>query len=143
MQVRQLMNQPAVTCSPRDTLHRAAGLMWEHDCGALPVVDDNGHIAGMITDRDICMAAYTQGRPLHAVPVNEIMSRTVFSVGQARGDDRRSDRHARSRVGAAARPAAPTPVALRSSLRCTSRQLPSCSRTSTASCHPGWRPRHP
>jgi len=80
MQVRQLMNQPAVTCTPKDTLHHAAGLMWEHDCGALPVIDDNGHITGMITDRDICMAAYTQGRPLHTVPVHEIMTRAVFSV---------------------------------------------------------------
>jgi CBS domain-containing protein len=31
--------------------------MWENDCGCVPVVDDNGRAGGMITDRDVCMAA--------------------------------------------------------------------------------------
>jgi hypothetical protein len=34
--------------------------MWEGDCGALPVVDDDGKFIGMITDRDICMAIATR-----------------------------------------------------------------------------------
>jgi CBS domain-containing protein len=44
-----------------DTLNFAAQLMWEHDCGVAPVVKENGRLCGVITDRDICMAAYTQG----------------------------------------------------------------------------------
>ena len=32
----------------------------------------------MITDRDICMAAYTQGRPLWQLPVGLAASRAVF-----------------------------------------------------------------
>jgi CBS domain-containing protein len=55
--------------------------MWERDCGALPVVDQEGRVAGMVTDRDICMAAYTQGRPIHAVPVEKVMAQHVFSCG--------------------------------------------------------------
>lgn len=35
--------------------------MWEHDIGCLPIIDADGRVAGMITDRDICMAAYTRG----------------------------------------------------------------------------------
>jgi CBS domain-containing protein len=39
----------------------------------------------MITDRDICMAAYTQGLPLHAIEVSRAMSNRVFAC--APGDD--------------------------------------------------------
>lgn len=59
--------------------------MWDHDCGCVPVVDGRGRLAGIITDRDICMAAYTQGLPLEAIPVERAMSARVISC--ARGDD--------------------------------------------------------
>lgn len=44
--------------------------MWEHDCGALPVVDGTGRAIALVTDRDVLMAAYTQGKPLTEVPVS-------------------------------------------------------------------------
>lgn len=53
--------------------------MWEHDCGAVPVVDAERRPCGMITDRDVCMGAYTRGLPLHALRVSEVMSRHVHS----------------------------------------------------------------
>ena len=79
MKIEQVMTRPVITCRPSDTLNVAAGLMWEHDCGALPVVDDKGAIVGMITDRDICMAAYTAGRDLHSVSVGTGMAKVVLS----------------------------------------------------------------
>ena len=75
MRVAQLMSQPAITCSADDDLGRAAQLMWEHDCGSLPVVDHDGTVIGVITDRDVCMAAYTTGRPLSAISVRTAMSK--------------------------------------------------------------------
>jgi CBS domain-containing protein len=53
--------------------------MWENDCGSLPVVDESGRPIAMITDRDICMCAYTRGLPLAALQVATAMSRTVVS----------------------------------------------------------------
>ncbi len=79
MQIQQIMNKPAVTCRPSDRLSTAAQQMWEHDCGVLPVVHDNGSIAGVITDRDICMAAYTQGQALSEISVSSAMAKQVFS----------------------------------------------------------------
>jgi CBS-domain-containing membrane protein len=67
-----------VTCSPIDSLDQAARLMWEFDCGAIPVVDAEGVVAGIVTDRDACMAAYTQGKSLKDIPVAEAMARQVF-----------------------------------------------------------------
>jgi predicted transcriptional regulator len=48
--------------------------MWEHDCGIVPVVDDEGRTVGVVTDRDICMAAYLQGSRLSEIPVETCMS---------------------------------------------------------------------
>ena len=79
MRVNELMSAPAVTCGMDDNLSCAAQLMWDHDCGALPVVGGDGRIIGVVTDRDVCMAAWTQGRSLHAIPVATAMSKQVFS----------------------------------------------------------------
>jgi CBS domain-containing protein len=77
--VRDVMTAPAHACHARDSLERAAQLLWEHDCGCLPVVDTDGRVLAMITDRDICMAAYTRGRPLGEMYVKDSMSRSLVS----------------------------------------------------------------
>jgi CBS domain-containing protein len=77
MKIEDLMSTSLVTCHPRDNLSRAAQMMWEHDCGAVPVVDDQARVVGMLTDRDICMAAYTQGLPLAQIRVSSVCSRIV------------------------------------------------------------------
>ena len=80
MRVKDIMSHPIVTCHDSGTLDHAARLMWEYDCGIIPVVDDDGHLAGVVTDRDVCMAAYTQGRTLASIPVTTAMSRQVIAV---------------------------------------------------------------
>jgi len=59
--------------------------MWDHDCGCVPVVDTHGKLVGIVTDRDLCMAAYTQGVPLGSIPVERAMSPKVISC--SRSDD--------------------------------------------------------
>jgi CBS domain-containing protein len=80
MEVQQLMTRGVRTVAPGDTMNRAAQIMWENDCGIVPVVDGDGRVAAMITDRDICMAAYMQGRPLGEMAVTVAASRDVVSV---------------------------------------------------------------
>ncbi len=77
MKVKEVMVSSVVTCSPNDDLNRAAQIMWENDCGIVPVVEADDYLVGIITDRDTCMAAYTQGLPLHAIRVGDVMSRNV------------------------------------------------------------------
>ncbi len=81
MHARELMTQPAITCHVNDPLKVAAQKMWDHDCGVLVVVNDDGKVTGMITDRDVCMAAYTQGRSLDEILVNTAMANHVVSAG--------------------------------------------------------------
>jgi CBS domain-containing protein len=80
MQVETVMTSDVWTCGPHDTLEHAAHLMWERDCGVIPVVDRDRRVVGMVTDRDVCMAAYTKGRPLSHVRVDEIMSCRIHAV---------------------------------------------------------------
>ena len=84
MQVKEVMSHPVVTCPADSMLDQAARLMWEFDCGVVPVVGDDGRLAGVVTDRDICMAAYTQGRPLSTIPVSTAMANQVVA---GHGDD--------------------------------------------------------
>lgn len=79
MKVSKLMHRDVITCRATDFLDVPAQLMWDHDIGGVPVIDDEGHVSGMITDRDICMAALTQGQPPRAIPVALAMSRHVFA----------------------------------------------------------------
>lgn len=80
MRARDLMSYPALTCHVNDPLTVPANLMWDHDCGIVPVVNDEGKLTSVITDRDICMAAYTQGRALSDLLVNAAMSGHVITA---------------------------------------------------------------
>ena len=80
MLARDLMSHPPITCHVNDAMNLAAHEMWNHDCGAIQVVNDDGKLVGVITDRDICMAAYTQSRPLDELLVNSAMATHVVSV---------------------------------------------------------------
>jgi CBS domain-containing protein len=77
VRVDQFMSSPVFTCSVRDDLNAAVALMWDHDCGVVPVVDDEGRLVGVVTDRDACMAAYTQGKPLREIAIDTVMSRQL------------------------------------------------------------------
>ncbi len=81
MTVEQLMTRAVKVCTEADTLNRAAQLMWENDCGCIPVISANsdGRLVGVVTDRDIAMAAYTQGKQLWAIPVGMVMAHNVFA----------------------------------------------------------------
>ncbi len=77
VRVHELMTRDVKTCGREDTVHFAAQIMWDHDCGCVPVVDDEGRAVAMLTDRDVCMAACLQGLPLQAIPVASAMSRQI------------------------------------------------------------------
>lgn len=83
MKVTQLMVRPVRWCLPTDDLNVAARLMWEGDCGCVPVcvVDADGapQVIGMLTDRDVAMAAYTQGRPLVEIAARTAMAHDVVT----------------------------------------------------------------
>ena len=81
MNVAELMVRSVCTCRADDSLAAAAGQMWEHDVGVLPVVDGSGRVTGMITDRDTCMATYMRCEAPDRIAVRSAMSSEVFACG--------------------------------------------------------------
>jgi len=79
VKVKDLMATDVKCCAAYNTLNTAAQLMWDNDIGCVPIVDQDGHVIGMLTDRDVCMAAFIQGVPLTGSLVTSAMSKEVFS----------------------------------------------------------------
>ena len=80
MKVRELMTAPARTCGPDTTLAVAARLMWDGDCGILPVVDD-GELVGVVTDRDMYIALATRNMRASEARVGAVATRRVATCG--------------------------------------------------------------
>jgi len=76
--VNSIMTRDVRTCSPDDSLNVPAQIMWEANCGGVPVLAD-GRALGMITDRDICIASYMQGQPQTASTVASAMSKHLYT----------------------------------------------------------------
>ena len=72
MKVQDVMTKGVVSCRPETNLAVAAALMWDHDCGTLPVVDDAGKLTGLITDRDMCIALGTRNRLPSEITAGEV-----------------------------------------------------------------------
>src|SRR5688572_27513387 len=78
MRVKDIMTSNVSCVRLTDSLSDAAKLMWDCDCGAIPVIDDSSKVVGVITDRDICMSCWTKDRAPSGLQVSESMSRQLF-----------------------------------------------------------------
>ncbi len=79
MNVQNMMTSDVQCCGPDTNLAAAATMMWDSDCGALPVLNTNGQVMGMITDRDICMATATKNKPPSEITVWETTSGKAYT----------------------------------------------------------------
>ena len=60
MKIRDVMASDVETCRPDTDLATVVRMMWDRDCGFIPVVDTAGALRGVVTDRDICIASATR-----------------------------------------------------------------------------------
>ena len=79
MKTEELMTRTVATCRPEDPLEVAAQLMWDWDVGCVVVTDAKQQPIGMITDRDLAMAAYTQGALLRDIRVETVMAKKIWA----------------------------------------------------------------
>src|SRR5215510_1197686 len=77
MKVKTLMITEAKFCALETNLAVATQVMWENDCGFLPVLDA-GRVIGVITDRDVCIALGTRETPASRVHVASVISPRLF-----------------------------------------------------------------
>lgn len=75
MKVKDVMTSGAIkSCDSETKLTNAAKIMKDDNLGALPVVDKEKKVVGIITDRDICLSlAYKNGKTADEISVKEIL----------------------------------------------------------------------
>lgn len=78
MKVKDIMTGEPKTCTPDTTLAAAANLMWQGDCGILPVVD-GGELAGVVTDRDMYIALATRNARASQLRVGAVATSNVVT----------------------------------------------------------------
>ena len=74
MKARDVMTTNVQACQPDTDLAAVTKLMWDHDCGFVPVVDQHGIAVGVVTDRDICIASATRRIPPERIAAAQVMS---------------------------------------------------------------------
>ncbi len=79
MRVTEVMHSPAVMCPSSATLWDVALLMRDRNVGSVVVVDEIGYLAGIVTDRDLAVRGFAQGRSAES-PVDRVITRDVATV---------------------------------------------------------------
>jgi CBS domain-containing protein len=79
MKVSEVMTRTPAYCNPETNLGEAVEIMWVCNCGALPVVDTEGRVVSVITDRDICIALGTRNRLASDLTVADVSTQRVIS----------------------------------------------------------------
>lgn len=78
MKVKSAMHQGVTCVGPATPVPEIARQMRDGDIGAIPVSDD-GHLLGMITDRDIACRAVANGGDIAHLTARDVMSKNVVS----------------------------------------------------------------
>lgn len=78
MKVFEVMTIDVGFCYLEDNLTKAAAIMWHKDCGVVPVVDAEKHVVGVVTDRDICIAAATRNQKTSNIKASEMNFRPAI-----------------------------------------------------------------
>jgi CBS domain-containing protein len=79
MKVADVMMRTPASCTAETNLAAAVEILWNRNCGMLPVVDREGKVTGVVTDRDICIALGTRNHPAAEITVAEVQPEKLFS----------------------------------------------------------------
>ncbi len=79
MKASELMTKSIVTLKPHDTIKDASIMMLEHNVGCIPIVDDDNHPVGIVTDRDIIIRGIAQNNN-EKTRLEDIMSSSLQTI---------------------------------------------------------------
>ena len=82
MQVKEIMTKDVACCTPETGLQEVARLMAEHDCGAIPVVEDerSRRPVSVVTDRDIACRTVAEGKNPLELTAGDCMTAECVTV---------------------------------------------------------------
>ncbi|HEY4549741.1 MAG TPA: CBS domain-containing protein [Bacillus sp. (in: firmicutes)] len=78
--LKDIMSDSVITIKESQTVQEAAELMSQYNIGSIPVVNNSGQLAGIITDRDITLRTTAQGENPRT-PVSEVMTAQTIVQG--------------------------------------------------------------
>ena len=79
MKIRDVMTSDVETCRPDTDLAATVRMMWDRDCGFIPVVDAAGALRGVVTDRDIAVASATRRVLPEYLSAQQVMTHPVHA----------------------------------------------------------------
>jgi CBS domain-containing protein len=79
MRVRDVMTKQITICRTETNLAAASALMWDHNCAALLALTGSGELAGILTDRDICIALGTRNVRASELAVRDVIGTSPLS----------------------------------------------------------------
>jgi CBS domain-containing protein len=77
MKVKEMMHKGVQWVSPDTPLAAIAKTMQQHDIGAIPV-GENDRLVGMVTDRDIAMRGFANGKDISKLTARDVMTKGVI-----------------------------------------------------------------
>ena len=81
MKVRDIMtSEELATATLDNTLEEIANMMRDENVGAIPVLDEDDKLAGIITDRDIVVRAIAEGQDPSTCTAEEILSEELHTI---------------------------------------------------------------
>jgi len=78
MKVKDVMMRTPAFCSMESNAGEAAEIMWNRNCGLLPIINAEKKVIGVVTDRDLCIALGTRNIPAGEIAVASIATGNVF-----------------------------------------------------------------
>jgi CBS domain-containing protein len=82
MKAKELMTAEPGACSQDDDIEQALAIMDSQECGAVPIVDGQNRIVGIVTDRDILFGARKKGGSLSGLTVGFCMTKDPVTVSE-------------------------------------------------------------
>jgi CBS domain-containing protein len=79
-QIREVMTKNPRTVRADDTVVDAARLMRDEDTGIAPIVDGDGKLIGVVTDRDIALRVVADERDARATKVTDVASQNLVTI---------------------------------------------------------------
>jgi CBS domain-containing protein len=82
LRCRDIMTKGVVTCRRDAPITGVASIMRDHDIGAVPVLDDDGKLTGIVTDRDIIVSGLTSNKKDAELRAEDCMSTDLYTANQ-------------------------------------------------------------
>jgi CBS-domain-containing membrane protein len=92
----EIMNRDVPTVSPEDDARKAIDLMAKTELGAVPVIDADRKVVGIVSESDLILS--DEESDLHLPHYLNIMGGVVF-VGSMKGFEKRLDKAFATKVG--------------------------------------------